>query len=122
MSIPSSPGRLTADDLAQFTGTEQLHFDPLVPTIRYTDGIRHLRQHGANWLVVDALLMLPALATQESFVCVVLHMKGTRGVLSFDDGNGNVLRPPIRYAYADFPLPELKMFFADGVLMLASEY
>lgn len=125
MSTPTHAGttdRLTTADLAHFTGTERLYFDPLAPTVRYTDGIRHLRSHGTNWLVVDALIMLPPLLAQHEFVCLVLRMDGSRGTLSFDDGNGNALRPAIHYTYADCPLSELKMFCTGGVLMLASEY
>lgn len=124
MTSSSPPGgRLTADDLAQFTGTEQLYFDPLFPAFKYTDGVRHLRFHDLNWLVVDILTFLPTLPPQEEFVCIVLRTtKTSRGVLSFDDGNGNVLRPVHKYQYSDCPLPELKLFFTGGVLMLPSEY
>ena len=42
-------------------------------------------------------------------------------MLTCDDGNGRVVYAK-RIDYTDFPLPEIKLYFSDSVLMLPREY
>ena len=45
---------LNESDLSQFTGSEQL-FDHWTRSLRYTDGVSHVAQHGGAYWLIDAI-------------------------------------------------------------------
>jgi hypothetical protein len=51
---------LSADDLGQFTGTEQWYRHSVNRSVLYTDGARHVAEHGqAYWLLDEIALIQP---------------------------------------------------------------
>ncbi len=57
----------------------------------------------------------------EEFQVWRLVVENSAGVLTCDDGDGRVVYAK-RIDYTDFPLPEIKLYFVDNVIMLPSEY
>lgn len=112
----------TEKDLAYFYGTENYYFNPLFKHFRYTDGVKYVSDNGASWLVTDILGYLGSKKLMsEEFVSIEFIKEGDEGFLTFDNGNGKILGKH-KYDYTDFPIPSLKMFACNNVLMLASEY
>jgi hypothetical protein len=116
---------INATDLAHFTGSENRFFIPMFRAYNYTEGVRYLLANGAGWLVTDTLAVLcgKPKVKREAFVCITLTVDTVNkcGKVVMDDGNGKVLHTQ-KLDYTDFPLPEVKMFATDGMLMLSSEY
>ena len=114
---------LTAADLNQFSGSEQWfrHFTGLL----YTEGVDYLADKGGAYWLIDAIAPYQPTARRNQRLCEfqiwVLTVKDSAAVLEcFDDLPGKVLiRQHIEYT--DFPLPEIKLYFENGVLMLPSE-
>lgn len=50
-----------------------------------------------------------------------VDLERREGLLTCDDGNGNVVFSK-KIEYTDFPLSEIKLYCADGVILLPSEY
>jgi len=115
---------MKTQDLEMFTGTEQWYRCQLTGLL-YTDGIHYLIENNAAWLVTDSLVNIKHLKQLkgEDFLTVKFKLNEDKesGVYTIDDGNGNILFSH-DIEYTDFPLDEIKMFFANGVLMLPSEY
>ena len=110
--------------LSQHTCTDGYYFDPLFKGIKYTSGVKYLRDHGCNWLVVDSLANITGnkkLRKSLDFLCIKFNAKDGKGVFVIENGDGKTLeRNDI--PFTDCPEGEIKMFFTDGVLLLASEY
>lgn len=119
---------ITRANLSQFYGSGKLFFHPLFRGINYTDGVHFLMHNGAGWLV-EAILshaLHTAAVRKEEFVVATLKVnprtatKSRNAVLSFDDGNDNVVAKQV-IDYTDFPLDEISFYVENGVLMLPSE-
>lgn len=114
---------LKAEDLVQFTGTETWWRHPLKKDILYTDGAKYVADAGeAYWLldVIVSVQTLPRMKRQE-FQVWILKVNGNTGVVTAEDGNGKVIYRQ-ELEFTDFPLPEIKFYFTDGVILLPSEY
>lgn len=112
------------NDLTQFTGTENYYFDPLFKDINYTDGIKYLRDNGANWLVLYILTHIKTnkkLQKNLDFLSIKFSAKDNTGVLTIGDGNDSIIIKE-NIPYTDFPNGEITLFYMDNVLFLASEY
>jgi len=115
---------LTLSDLEQFYGTER-YYEHRLGRFNYTDGVRFLADKAAcYWLldIVASVQRMPKIKA-ESFIVWNLqrHPDTTRATVKADDGNGNLLYQQ-EIEYTDFPLDSIKLYMADGVLMLPSEY
>jgi hypothetical protein len=92
-----------------------------------TDGIKYVMDNGYSWFVTDALAVIkcdPKIRA-EPFLVVKLTRTGDKEAdLTIDDG-GKGTEPKVMYSqhyeYTDAKR-DLKLYFADNVLMLASEY
>jgi hypothetical protein len=114
---------ITHETMNHFTGSEGLHYSRFIPQVKYTDGVSFLDHNGAGWLV-DAIkthLVLTRKVAQEDFVCITLTVKNKTATLTFTDGNETKLASQ-KFEYTDFPLPEVKFFYTNKVLMLNTEY
>lgn len=137
---------LTVADLGQFTGTENWYRHAINRNITYTDGVKYMAETaGAYWLIDEiALLQTERRVKAEQFQVWTLKIRGKgelgldelqkakgpeaipvksgpMATLTCDDGNGNVVfTKPI--AFTDFPLPEIKIWCVDNVILLPSEY
>ena len=116
---------LTAADLLQFTGTEQWHRHGIVRDVLFTDGAKYVADAGGAYWLLDAIALVQRGSNRvaaEAFQVWKLTVNPDHSAtLSCDDGNGNVVfTKPI--GYTDFPLPEIALYFTDGVILLPSEY
>ena len=114
---------ITASDLEQFTGTENWYQHGLMRKITYTDGCRYLAENaGAYWLLDEvAISQMRPLVHAQPFQVWELKVKGSKATLRCEDGDGNKVYGK-RIEFTDFPLPEVKLFFVDNVILLPSEY
>jgi hypothetical protein len=124
-SDTQSKKTLSAADLAQFTGTEQWFRHSINSTVLYTEGARHIAEHGeAYWLLDEIALIQPhdQNVAAEEFQVWTLNVKPDKtATLTCDDGNGNVVFSK-EIPYTDFPLDTTKLYFANNVIHLPSEY
>lgn len=116
--------RTLASDLAQFTGSENW-YQHWMKQCTYTDGVKFMaEQAGAFWLIDEVAInqMLPKVKAEEFQVWTLkTDLDRKYGVLTCDDGNGNVVFTK-EIHFTDFPLPEIKLYFTDRVILLPSEY
>jgi hypothetical protein len=115
---------LKAADLHQFTGSEHWYQHGLVRSITYTDGAKYVADEaGAYWLLDEIALAqkFNRGVKAEPFQVWKLAVKEQQGVLTCDDGNDNVVYTK-QIPFTDFPLPEIKFYFTDNVILLPSEY
>ena len=116
--------KLTAQDLAQFTGT----------TCYYRIGTHHLLTDGTHYLaekagcywIMDAVVShLAEIGTRDWFVVVRIEVENHQAVMRYEDGNGRELaRQAI--PYTDLPPSDLTLYAVwdaeHWVIMLPSEY
>jgi hypothetical protein len=114
---------LTADDLAQFTGTEDWHRHGLVRNVLYTDGVKFVAERGAAYWLLDkvATLQLEERVRAEPFQVWRLKVQGTAATLTCDDGNDNIIHCE-QIHYTDFPLDEIAFYVEGDVILLPSEH
>ena len=117
--------KLTKVDLQQFTGTEQWYHHPIVRKVFYTDGIRYMAEMGeAYWLINEIAFLQeqPQIARTEFQRWILqVNLEESTAILSCDDGNGRILHSK-KIEYTDFPLDEIKIYVANKVMLLPSEY
>lgn len=111
-------------ELETFIGTQQYHKEALFPD-KYTDGVAYVMENGYAWLVTDALSVINHFANgdlkEQEFLCIELRLLNhNEADLVITDGNEKELYKQ-HYGYTDAQV-ELKLFWADGVLLLAGEY
>jgi len=116
---------LTTADLSQFTGTEQWYRHGMVRDVLFTDGAKYVAdQAGAYWLLDEIALAQRGSnrVAGEAFQLWKLTVNADHtGTLSCEDANGNAVYSKA-IPYTDFPLPEIALYFTDGVILLPSEY
>ena len=116
---------LSAEDLAQFTGAEQWYRHSINSTVLYTEGAQYVAEHGeAYWLLDEIAFTQPhhQAVANEAFQVWTLTVQSNRSAtLTCDDGNGNVVFSK-EIPYTDFPLDTIKLYFANNVIHLPSEY
>ena len=110
-------------DLDQFIGTER-YYKHFVRGV-YADGVKYLADNaGAYWLLDEiALANTKASMASEEFQVWRLKVdaEARQAILTCDDGNDRMLLCK-RIEYTDFPLDKIKVYYADGVMLLPSEY
>lgn len=116
---------LTKADLGQFTGTERWYRHWAVRSILYTDGVKYVADTaGAYWLLDEIAFAQKGnkQVAAEAFQLWKLTVRPDHtATLICEDGNGNVVFTK-QLEYTDFPLDEIKFYFADNVILLPSEY
>ncbi len=116
---------LTKADLAQFTGFENWYRHGLNPKVLYTDGAKHVAEAGgAYWLLDEIALIQPydRKVAAEGFQVWKLAVRPDRSAaLTCSDGNYKTVYAK-EIQFTDFPLAEITLFFANGVIYLPSEH
>jgi hypothetical protein len=116
---------LSKSDIAQFAGSENRYRHGINRNIAYTDGARHVAEHGgAYWLLDEIAIIQPynKRVAAEEFQVWKLTVQPDRSVtLTCDDGDGNIVFTK-QIEYTDFPLDEITLYFANRVIHLPSEY
>jgi Family of unknown function (DUF6876) len=135
METPKHVDDLELKELGSFIGTEQYHRGFL--GVNCTDGVKYVMENGYTWFVNDAVAVLKTMPKfrNEPFVVVRLNLHDppyevydpesdsdikSVATLVMDDGNNNPLYHQ-EYQATDAKV-NLKLYFADNVMMLASEY
>jgi hypothetical protein len=116
---------LSKNDLAQFTGTENWYRHGINRNVLYTDGAKHVAEHGgAYWLLDEIAIIQPynkAVSAEEFQVWKLAVRPDRSATLTCDDGNDNIVFTK-QIQYTDFPLDEITLYFANRVIHLPSEY
>lgn len=115
---------LKAEDLEGFIGSENWYQHGLVRSITYTDGAKYVADSGGAYWLLDEIALAQKFNPRikaEPFQVWKLEVSDNKGVLTCDDGNGNVVSTK-EIPFTDFPLPEIKFYFTDNVILLTSEY
>lgn len=109
------------NELSKHYGTKQ--YFRMFPKLIYTEGVKDFAEKaGGYWLLTDiALFLMDKKLRSEYFLSIKLSVKDRAAVLTFDDGNGEMLLKK-DYKYTDCPEGEWEMFYTSDVLMLPSEY
>lgn len=115
--------------LARFYGTEQYHYSKPFEHIRYTDGIKYVARKAKAYWLLDIIKSVCTLEERvkrhllhDNFVCINLTVYGDRSAkVEFSDGDKREIYTQ-RVESTDFPLPAIKMYSIDNVIMLPSEY
>lgn len=124
-SYPSQDAaRLTAA-LRQFTGTEAYYKHWFHPKLVYTDGVRFLAREAEAYWLIDAIAGdnhagSPVQALEHQFwrLDVAPDRSAT---LVCEDGDGAVILEK-RIGWTDFPLDQVEIWVANGVMYLPSEH
>lgn len=116
---------LTADELRQFTGSEQWYRHGLVREVLFTDGAKYLADRGGAYWLLDEIALAQRhqrAVAGEAFQLWKLAVHPDRtAALACEDGNGRTVYSKA-IGYTDFPLPEVALYFVDGTILLPSEY
>lgn len=122
--------------LAQFHGTERYYYDPVVPELNYTDGVKFVFDscirdvEGVDIIPKDVIriimkkTLLEAVRDQmkrSSFISISIKQTDKKIDINISDGDGKN-RNSLSLNKKVFLTPEIKMFCTNNVLMLASEY
>lgn len=123
-------------NLSMFTGTEDYHaFSALFRKVVLTDGAYYLAETaGAFWLMDIIGSVYTAHPEHkkfwdEGFAVWTLKVEGSKGVVTADDGNGNIFYTQ-DIPFTNFPLSEITLYAELGetinegevmVVMLPSE-
>ena len=110
-------------DLKHFTGTENWYPHPLNRHVTFTDGAFYVAEKGEAFWLLDtiALSQLKPAFRGQPFQAWKLTVKGHTGVLTCDDGNGNVVHRE-ELEFTDFPEPGITLWLSGNVIMLPGEY
>jgi len=116
---------LSESQLRQFTGSENWYRHGINPSVLYTDGAQYLAEQGGAYWLLDIIAIAqqhePPVA-QEEFQVWKLQVRADRSATVLcDDGNGNIVYSQ-EIPFTDFPLDEVKLYFANNVIHLPSEY
>ena len=116
--------KLTAQNLAQFTGTTC--YFRIGKQHLLTDGTHYLAEQAGCYWVMDAVSShLVEIGTEDWFVVVRVEVEDQSAIMRYEDGNGRELaRQAI--PYTDHPLRNLTLYAVwdtqHWVIMLPSEY
>jgi hypothetical protein len=117
--------KLTASDLAQFTGSENWYRHGINRNVLFTDGAKYVAdQAGAYWLLDEIAIIQPydkRVAAEEFQVWKLTVRPDRTATLTCDDGNGKIVFTK-EIEFTDFPLDVVTLYFANNVIHLPSEY
>lgn len=116
---------LSAQDLAQFTGSGAFYRHALSGGCVYTEGVQYLAEAGAAYWLVDAILCPqphhPALRSAEFQVWTLTVREDRSASLICTDGDDERLYVhPV--PWTDFPLSSVALWLANRTLYLPSEH
>ena len=109
--------------LAMHTGTATW-FRHWTGSLVYTEGVKYLAEtFGAYWLIDLVASWCPHknLRGEDFIVWKLVVRPDHTATATADDGNGRVLITQ-DIPFTDFPLDEVTLYLANGVLLLTSEY
>jgi hypothetical protein len=121
----TAPAALSAQTLAQFTGSQTFYRHPLFPSCVYTEGVQYLAEAGSAYWLLDAIFCpqphLRALVEAEFQVWTLSVHEDRSAILVCTDGNDvQLYAQPV--PWTDFPLETVTLWFANRTLYLPSEH
>lgn len=117
---------ITQEDLNHFYGTQH-HFKHCLNQFVYTDGVRYLAQKARAYWLLDAIasyqpqLLKDRMLKEIQFWTLKVDTQKRTAKLICERDLGDVVITQV-IEYTDFPLAEVKLYLANQVLMLPSEY
>lgn len=121
----SNTKTLTAKDLLQFSGSENWYRHSLNRKVLYTDGAQYLAENGGAYWLLDSIAIaqahIEAVKAEEFQMWTLKVNPDSSALLTCDDGNGHIVYDQ-SIPFTDFPLPEVKLYFCNNVIMLPGEY
>lgn len=111
-------------ELGQFISSATIYRHGMF-NIYYTEGVQYLAEKAGCYWLLDAIgsWQLKATVKAEPFQLWQLAVNADKeGVLTCCRDSGKAAIVTQRIPFVDFPLPEIKLYLCDGVLMLPSEY
>ena len=110
-------------ELAHFTGTIQWFKNPLFPSYKYTEGVKHLAEKTESYWLIDYILSNQSISEIKSteFQVWKINVIDTRATIQVEDGNYGIVKE-FTIPFTDFPFPEFKLWFVNKTLLLPSEY
>lgn len=115
---------LTKAALQHFTGTENWYRHGLFRQFTYTDGVQYVAEHGGAYWLLEAIFSWQSEASvkAEPFQVWTLTVNEDQTAnLEATDGNRKKLAQQ-HFDFTDFPLPKIRFYLTDNVLLLPSEY
>ena len=113
---------ISESQLRQFTCSENWYRHAIDRTVLFTDGAKFLAdQGGAHWLldIIAIAQQHDKRVSAEEFQDWNLKVYSDRSATVYcDDGNGNPVYTQ-EIPFTDFPLDEVKLYFANNVIHLA---
>ena len=105
-------------ELGMFIGTQNYY---AYNGLNLTDGVKYLADScEAYWLLDVICSYQPNLKTEWMQVWI-LDVEQDSGLITCENGNKHALIQQF-VEFTDFPLPTIKLFLIDGVILLPSEY
>lgn len=123
-TLPRFSSSDNAEDLLQFSGTEQYFKNQSMPDVVYTDGVKHLLEtRECYWLgqLIVSNYKWNTLLKDQPFITCELTTDSSEGTVVFTDGNDTILYEE-KIPFTDFPDKGVSIWLVDGVLLLPSEY
>jgi hypothetical protein len=112
---------LSEVQLRQFTGSENWYRHGINRAVLFTDGAKFLADQGGAYWLLDIIAIAQqhdARVSGEEFQVWNLKVHSDRSATVFcDDGNGNPVYTQ-EIPFTDFPLDEVKLYFANNVIHL----
>lgn len=129
--LPHLGKAMTEHDLRQFTGSTEKHNLSLMCKrlkVFCSDGVKYLAEKGEAFWLVDAILShfprankIPQLKDDMQFWHLKVDEK-KQAVLYCTDGRTDKHLIEQKIPFTDFPLAEVKLYLANGMLYLPSEH
>src|ERR1700722_4515999 len=121
----TTTARLNKDELRNFTGSEHWYRSAMNRNVLFTDGAKYVADEaGAYWILDEIALAQRYVrpAAHEGFQVWKLTVRPDHSAtLRCEDGNDNLVHIQ-EVPFTDFPLDEITLFFANGVIYLPSEH
>ncbi|MCA0235846.1 MAG: hypothetical protein LCH81_05650 [Bacteroidetes bacterium] len=111
-------------ELQQFTGSEQIFYNPLFPKFRYTEGVKYLAKEAQCYWLLDYVFsnQHSRILKETPFqVWKVKVLEDKTATITVEDGDSNMIKT-FKIEFTDFPLEKFDLWFIDGTLLLPSEY
>lgn len=87
-----------------------------------TDGVQFLAEAGRCYWLIDILWSIQRKMADHGLVICTLKVNENRSAQFIAIGDGDAVVHEQAIAYTDFPLDEIKLYVANDVVMLPSEY
>ena len=114
-----------SSSLAQFCGTEGYYKFSMLSPLVMTDGVKYLADNAKCYWLLDIIASYQRKCSRDPMLCDMqfwtLRVKNGKGFVICERDEGDVAISQAIPA-TDFPLPEIKIWVENGVVLLPSEH